>query len=50
MFDRVSFLVRLLLAFYTCLATAQAAAQEPLTQAGYRVGEKIPVSCLNRTT
>lgn len=44
-----SFVVRVLLAFYTALAAAKAA-QEPLVaQQGYRVGEKIPVSCLNRT-
>lgn len=41
--------MRVLLAFYTSLAAAKAA-QEPLVQQqGYRVGEKIPVSCLNRT-
>lgn len=48
MVGRLSFLVRVLLAFYTSLAAAKAA-QEPLVQQGYRVGEKIPVSCLNRT-
>jgi hypothetical protein len=48
MVGRFSFFVRVLLAFYTSLAAAKAA-QEPLVQQGYRVGEKIPVSCLNRT-
>lgn len=49
MVGRFCFLVRVLLAFYTSLAAAKAA-QEPLVQQqGYRVGEKIPVSCLNRT-
>jgi hypothetical protein len=48
MAGRFSFFVRVLLAFYTSLAAAKAA-QEPLVQQGYRVGEKIPVSCLNRT-
>lgn len=47
MFDRISLVVRLLLAFYAALATA--AAQEPLIQDGYKVGQSIPVSCLNRT-
>lgn len=55
MVDRRSFIVcmRLLLAFYTTLAvTNAAAAQEPLIdkREGYKVGDKIPVSCLNRTT
>ena len=56
MLDRRSFSVclRLLLAFYTTLALTNAAAaggQEPLIdkREGYKVGDKIPVSCLNRT-
>jgi hypothetical protein len=38
----------LLLALYTSIATC--AAQEPLiAQPGYKVGQPIAVSCLNRT-
>lgn len=48
MLDRLSLLVRLTLAFYTTLASAKAA-QEPLVQSGYNIGQPIPVSCLNRT-
>ncbi|EMC93493.1 hypothetical protein BAUCODRAFT_57931, partial [Baudoinia panamericana UAMH 10762] len=40
-----------LCAFYFTLATAQGAQQEPLAQQpGYKVGQTIPVSCLNRTS
>lgn len=46
MFERLSFIVRLIVAFYTALACA---AQEPLILPGYKVGQTIPVSCLNRT-
>lgn len=48
MLDRLTLLLRLLIAFYTALASAKAA-QEPLVQDGYKVGQPIPVSCLNRT-
>lgn len=48
MLDRLALLLRLLIAFYTALASARAA-QEPLVQEGYKVGQPIPVSCLNRT-
>lgn len=48
MISRLSLVLRLAIAFYTALASA--AAQEPLLpQTGYKVGEPIPVSCLNRT-
>lgn len=48
MIPRLSLVLRLAVTFYTALASA--AAQEPLLQQpGYRVGESIPVSCLNRT-
>lgn len=46
MVERLSLVIRLVVAFYTTLAYA---AQEPLLLPGYRVGETIPVSCLNRT-
>lgn len=47
--SRLSLVLRLVVAFYTALAIA-AQQQEPLTQQqGYKVGERIPVSCLNRT-
>ncbi|KAF2725889.1 hypothetical protein K431DRAFT_280621 [Polychaeton citri CBS 116435] len=56
MLDRLSLALRLLVAFYTALAVAAKSEQEPLTgggavagSRGYRVGEAIPVSCLNRT-
>lgn len=51
MLERLSLAIRLALAFYTSLATAAAAAatQEPLVLPGYKIGESIPVSCLNRT-
>ena len=39
-------MIRLVVAFYTALACA---AQEPLITPGYKVGQTIPVSCLNRT-
>ncbi|CAK4030776.1 uncharacterized protein RCC_05509 [Lecanosticta acicola] len=47
-----SLVVRLLIVFYTALAAC--ATQEPLginpkDQRGYKVGQPIPVSCLNRT-
>ncbi|KAF2484953.1 hypothetical protein BDY17DRAFT_315569 [Neohortaea acidophila] len=47
MFGRLALLCRLSLLFFTSLATAQA--QEPLLLPGYKVGDRIPVSCLNRT-
>ena len=47
MYENISLVLRLFLAFYTALASAQG--QEPLVQPGYKVGERIPVSCLNRT-
>ena len=46
MLDRLSLVIRLLIAFYTALACA---AQEPLVVQGYKVGQTIPVSCLNRS-
>ncbi|KAF2163923.1 hypothetical protein M409DRAFT_25700 [Zasmidium cellare ATCC 36951] len=47
--SRLSLVLRLVVAFYTCLAAA-AQTQEPLiAQPGYKVGQPIPVSCLNRT-
>lgn len=58
MLGRLSLLLHLLIAFYTSLAAAKAA-QEPAAATaaaataaaapGYRVGQPIPVSCLNRT-
>ncbi|KXL46907.1 hypothetical protein M433DRAFT_64946 [Acidomyces richmondensis BFW] len=47
--DRLWFIWRFLAIFITVLATAKAA-QEPLIQPEYKVGQPIPVSCLNRTT
>jgi hypothetical protein len=49
MIARLSLVLRLAVTFYTALASA--AAQEPLgiAQPGYKVGQPIPVSCLNRT-
>ena len=47
MLDRLSLVIHLIVAFYTALAAA--AAQEPLVLPGYKVGETIPVSCLNRS-
>lgn len=47
MLDRLLLVIHLVLAFYTSLA--KCAAQEPLILPGYKVGETIPVSCLNRT-
>jgi len=47
MLDRLSLCVRLALAFYTTLASAKAA-QEPLVQNAYKIGQPIPVSCLER--
>ena len=46
MLERLSLVIRLAVAFYTALACA---AQEPLVVPGYKVGQTIPVSCLNRT-
>ncbi|KAK4893603.1 hypothetical protein LTR10_002846 [Elasticomyces elasticus] len=45
----LSLVLRLLIAFYTALAAAESA-QTPLVQTAYKVGEPIPVSCLNRST
>ncbi|KAK3678307.1 hypothetical protein LTR78_001602 [Recurvomyces mirabilis] len=45
---------RSILVLYAALCTTSTAAAEtsqtPLSQAGYKVGQTIPVSCLNRTT
>ncbi|KAM3419597.1 hypothetical protein BST61_g2936 [Cercospora zeina] len=47
---RISLLLRLALAFYTSLAAASSHSQQPLTSERiYKVGDKIPVTCLNRT-
>lgn len=43
--SRLSLLISLLLSFYSALA---AAAQQDL-QTAYKIGDRIPVSCLNRT-
>ncbi|QIX00188.1 hypothetical protein AMS68_005705 [Peltaster fructicola] len=45
--DRLVLLTRLFLAFYASLAAAKTA--QDVGVGGYRVGDKIPVSCLNRT-
>ncbi|KAK5107782.1 hypothetical protein LTR62_000706 [Meristemomyces frigidus] len=42
--------LRLLVTFYTALAASQTPPQTPLVQTEYKVGQAIPVSCLNRTT
>ena len=39
----------ILLTFYNALAAAATSQQEALAQPGYKVGDRIPVSCLNRT-
>ncbi|KAK1072397.1 hypothetical protein LTR74_002710 [Friedmanniomyces endolithicus] len=47
----LSLVLRLLIAFYTTLAAAAETSQTPLAPTpGYKVGQAIPVSCLNRTT
>ena len=45
MLEKLSLLIRLVAAFYTALASAKAAQDQP----GYKIGQPIPVSCLNRT-
>lgn len=50
--SRLSLILRLTVAFYTALAAAAAGDQKPLITEptrGYKVGERIPVTCLNRT-
>lgn len=50
MIRRLPLALQLLLAFCTALAAA-ASSQEPLVdKPRYKLGEAIPVSCLNRTS
>lgn len=46
----LSLTIRLLVAFYTALAAA-VSTQEPLLEksSSYKLGDAIPVTCLNRT-
>lgn len=45
--ERLALLFRLVVTFYASLAAAKTA--QDVTTSGYKVGERIPVSCLNRT-
>jgi len=41
--------LRLILAFYTALAAAVVAQEPLLEKPAYKLGDAIPVTCLNRT-